>query len=239
MIRFIAVVIFVVLFLVLSIPLLVAEWLIGKWNPKLKGQSSLKIVQWAFRRVIDISGVKLTVEGRENIPDDRPVLYVANHRSYFDIVIGYTLIKRECGFVAKKEMDKYPLLNNWMRNLHCLFLDRENVREGLKTILTGIDYIKKDISSIWIFPEGTRNKGDELMDFKEGSLKFAEKTGCLIIPVAIKNTRDIFENHFPMIRRADVTFTFGAPIDIATLDKEDKKFLGAYTRQVITDMLNN
>lgn len=239
MIRFIVTVIFVILFLVLSIPLLIAEWLIGKRNPKLKGQSSLKIIQWAFRRIIQLSGARLTVNGRDNIPDDVPVLYVANHRSFFDIIIGYTLVKRECGFVSKKEMEKFPLFSNWMRNLHCLFLDRENVREGLKTVLTGIDYIKNDISSIWIFPEGTRNKGEELMDFKEGSLKFAEKTGCLIIPVAIKNTRDIFENHFPKIRKTDVTFTFGTPIDIAALTKEEKKFLGAYTRQIITDMLND
>lgn len=237
MIRFLLVVLFVISFLILSIPLLIAEWIIGKRNPKVKGQSSLRIVQWAFRRVIDLSGTDIHVVGRENIPDDRPVLYVGNHRSYFDIVIGYTLIKRECGFVAKKEMERYPLLSSWMRNLHCLFLDRENVREGLKTILTGIDYIKNDIASIWIFPEGTRCKTDEMLPFKEGSLKFAEKTGCPIIPVAIDGCRNIFEAQFPKIRKATVTVTFGTPIDVSTLDKEEKKFLGAYTRQVITEML--
>lgn len=68
-----------------------------------------------------------------------------------------------------------------MRNLYCLFLDRNDTREGLKTILEGIDYIKKGISIV-IFPEGTTSHTLDLLPFKEGSFKFAEKTGCKIIP---------------------------------------------------------
>ena len=68
-----------------------------------------------------------------------------------------------------------PLLRTWMRRLHCLFIDRENVKEALKTILAGIDNVKNGIS-MCIFPEGTRNKTDDLMlPFKEGSFKIAEK----------------------------------------------------------------
>lgn len=239
MLRFIIVATFVVLFLIFSIPIMLVEWIIGKFNPDLKGRSSLAIVQWAFRVIIVLSGTKVNVIGRENIPDDRAVLYVGNHRSYFDIVIGYTLIKGQCGFVAKKEMEKIPLLSIYMKYLHCLFLDRENIKEGLKTILVGIDKIKNGIS-VWIFPEGTRNKAEQetdLLDFKEGSMKMAEKTKCPIIPVAIHNTADIFEKHMPRIKRPEVTFRFGEPIDIASLDKEQKKFLGAYTRGRIIEML--
>ena len=239
MLRFIIVATFVVLFLIFSIPIMLVEWIIGKFNPDLKGRSSLAIVQWAFRVIIVLSGTKVNVIGRENIPDDRAVLYVGNHRSYFDIVIGYTLIKGQCGFVAKKEMEKIPLLSIYMKYLHCLFLDRENIKEGLKTILVGIDKIKNGIS-VWIFPEGTRNKAEQetdLLDFKEGSMKMAEKTKCPIIPVAIHNTADIFEKHMPRIKRQEETFRFGEPIDIASLDKEQKKFLGAYTRGRIIEML--
>lgn len=85
MIRFLLVVIFVVSFLVLSIPVFLIEWLIGKWNKQLRDISSLRIVQWAFRVVAWISGVKLTVIGEEHIPKDTPVLYIGNHRSFFDL----------------------------------------------------------------------------------------------------------------------------------------------------------
>lgn len=164
------------------------------------------------------------------------MLYVGNHRSYFDIVIGYRLIKGECGFIAKKEMEKIPFLRRWMKNIHCLFLDRKNIKEGLKTILAGIDKVKHGIS-IWIFPEGTRNRDAGMMEFKEGSMKIAEKTGCPIIPVAMTGTAEIFEKHIPWIKKSHVTVTFGKPIDIKTLGKDQKKFLGAYTRDVILSML--
>ncbi len=236
MIRLILIVIFLILYLIVFSPALVVEWIIGKFSPEAKAKSSLFLVQHAFGIILWLTGTKVDVIGRENIPDDRPVLYVGNHRSYFDIVIGYQLVKGETGFVAKKEMKKIWLLSHWMKNLHCLFLDRENIKEGLKTILTGIDYVKKGIS-IWIFPEGTRNKGAGMMEFKEGSMKIAEKTGCPIIPVAMTGTAEIFEKHIPFVRRSHVTVTFGEPIEIRSLDKEQKKFLGAYTRQKILDML--
>ena len=236
MIRLILVAIFLVLYLIVFSPALIVEWIIGKFSPEKKSKSSLWLVQKAFGIILFLSGTKVDVIGRENIPDDQPVLYVGNHRSYFDIVIGYRLIKGECGFIAKKEMEKIPFLRRWMKNLHCLFLDRKNIKEGLKTILAGIDKVKHGIS-IWIFPEGTRNKGTGMMEFKEGSMKIAEKTGCPIIPVAMTGTAEIFEKHMPWIKKSHVTVTFGKPIDIKTLEKDQKKFLGAYTRDVILSML--
>ena len=116
-------------------------------------------------------------------------------------------------------------------------MDRSDLKAGLKTILTAIDYIKKGIS-IWIFPEGTRNKSEEeMLPFKEGSLKIAEKSGCPIIPVAISHSADIFERQSPKIRKSSVTFRFGEPIDLKALSKEEKKFLGSYTQERIRSML--
>lgn len=236
MIRLILIAIFLVLYLVVFSPALVVEWIIGKFNPEAKAKSSLWLVQHAFRFIFWLTGSTLEVKGRENIPDDRAVLYVSNHRSYFDIVVGYQLIKGQAGFVAKKELKRIWLLSHWMKNLHCLFLDRENIKEGLKTILTGIDHVKHGIS-IWICPEGTRNKGKGMLEFKEGSMKIAEKSGCPIIPVAITGTAEIFESHIPWVKKSRVTVTFGEPIIISSLEKEQKKFLGAYTRQRILEML--
>ena len=90
-----------------------------------------------------------------------PVLYVGNHRSYFDIIIGYTLAKNNTGFVAKKSMEKLPFVSVWMKFINCQFLDRENIKEGLKTVLKCIDLVKGG-TSIWIFPEGTRTPGNEI-----------------------------------------------------------------------------
>lgn len=239
MIRFVLVVAAVILFLIFSIPVIFVEWLIGKRNRHLRDLQSLAIIQWIFRVILQIAGVKITVKGKENIPKDCAVLYVGNHRSYFDILVGYVTVPTLLGFVAKKEMEGYPLLSTWMRYVNCLFLDRKNLKEGLKTILAGIDQIKRGIS-VWIFPEGTRNKQADLFDlltFKEGSLKIAEKSKCPVVPVAMTGTAEIFEQHFPFIRPSHVTIEFGKPILLKGLEPAVKKFPGAYVQKQIKTML--
>lgn len=238
MIRFIIVVLVVLSFLIIGIPVLLVESVIGKFNKKAKDYSCLRLVQWAFRLIIRISGTEVTVIGEENIPDE-PVLFVGNHRSYFDIVLTYPRCKRLTGYVAKKEMLKYPLLRDWMKALYCLFLDRDNVKEGLKSILQAIDYVKSGIS-ICIFPEGTRNSGEELslLPFKGGALKIAEKSGCAIIPMSINNTCNIFEAHLPRIKKTHVIIEYGKPIYTKELDKDTRKHLDSYVQNIIQETIN-
>lgn len=233
--RLIIVASFLVLFLVLSIPLMIAEWIIGKFNRPLKDKSSLAIVQWAFRCIAFLSGVHLTVIGEENVPKDTPVLYIGNHRSYFDIVLTYARVPRLCGYIAKKEMEHVPLLNVWMRYLHCLFLDRDNIRDGLSVILTAIGKVKEGIS-ICIFPEGSRSKTpDTLLPFHSGSLKIAEKSGCAIVPMALNNTDAIWEAHLPWVRKAHVVLEYCKPIYPKELSKEEKRDLSGMVETIIRE----
>ena len=222
MIRFICVVVFLILFLILTIPVFFIEWLIGKFNRNARDYSCLRIVQWGFKAILKVTGVHTTVIGFENIPDE-PVLFIGNHRSFFDILLTYSRCPRLTGYVAKKEMEKIPLLSTWMRFVYCLFLDRENPKEGLKTIL-----------------EGTRNKGEELsmLPFKEGAFKIATKTGCAIVPISMNNTAAIFENQFPRIKKVNVVVEYGTPIYPKDLAPEDKKHIGAYVQNIIQETIN-
>ena len=235
MIRLILVALFVILFLILSIPLLIAEWIVGKFNQSAKDKSSLAIVNWAFRCILWLTGVKMIVKGEERIPKDTAVLYVGNHRSYFDVVMTYTRVPRPTGYIAKIEMLKYPLLSNWMKYLHCLFLDRNDVKQGMKIILSAIDKVKNGIS-ICVFPEGTRNKvNDTFLPFHEGSFKIAVKGDVPIVPMSIVNAADIFEDHFPKIRKTNVVIEYGEPIYVKDLDKDTKKALGSYVSNIIAE----
>lgn len=227
---------FLLVFFIISIPLFLVEIIIGKFNPHLKVKSSQAIVVTAFKFILFMCGIKKTVIGLDNIPKDEAVLYVSNHRSYFDILIGYTTVPTLTGFIAKKEMGKIPFISVWMKFLNCLFLDRDNVREGLKTILEGIELVNKGYS-VFISPEGTRNQEKEMLPFKEGSLKIAEKSGCAIIPVSMNNTDNIFENHLPWVRKAHVVVEFGKPIYPKELDANNRKFLGAYVQNIIKETL--
>ena len=238
MIRIIVGVLFLATYLILSYLVFPIEWLIGKINKNARDYSSLRIVQWGFRMILKIAGTKITVKGKENILDE-PTLYVANHRSYFDILLMYVQCRRLTGFVAKDSMDKFPSLRIWMRFVYCLFLNREDPREGMKTILQAIEYVKQGIS-ICIFPEGTRNDGEELsmLPFKEGAFKIATKTGCPIVPVSINNSAEIFENHFPKLKKTHVILEYGKPIYPKELSREELKGIGAKCQGIIRETIN-
>ena len=213
--------------------------LIRKKKPEVCDKVSRSLIRWIFRVILFFSGTKITVKGQENIPKDRAVLYIGNHRSYFDILVTYTTVPGSCGFVAKKELSRIPLLKNWMELIHCLFLDRSDIKQGLQMILSGCEEIKSG-TSICIFPEGTRGKTPselELGEFHNGSFKMATKTGCPIIPLSISGSREILEAHFPKIRGTHVTVTYGKPIIPGELTKEEKKEIGNYTKNILLEQL--
>ena len=235
MLRTIALINCLTLFLILTLPALLVFKLLYKKYPAQIDRLSLSIVKWGLHMMVVLAGTEVIVLGEENVPKDRPVMYVGNHTSFFDIMLTYSRVPTLTGFVSKKSMEKFPGLNLWMNRVHCLFLDRDNIKEGLKTILQAIDHVKNGIS-IFIFPEGTRNKNPEtLMEFKEGSFKIAEKGGCPIIPVTLVNASDIFEDHLPRVKKTRVVIEYGAPIDMKELDKDTRKHVGAYVQGIIAE----
>lgn len=196
MIRSILIILFLILFFLAGIVIWGITWIIGKFDAYKRDIICLRSVQLAFKVVLLISGVKVEVHGEENVPKDEAVLYIGNHRSLFDTVITYARCPRLTGYVSKDSMLKIPFLRIWMKRLHCLFLDRTDIKAGMKMILTGIDQIKNGIS-MCIFPEGTRSLSEietEMLPFKEGSFKMAEKSGCPIIPMAMVHTADILKS---------------------------------------------
>lgn len=240
--RTIITVLYIFLFLILGLPVLGIEWIISKFNKAHADMVQLRIVQWGLKCVAFISGVKLTVIGEENVPRDEPVLYIGNHRSFFDVVVTYARCPGLTGYIAKDGVNKVPIFRIWMKRLHCIFLKRDDMKEGLKVILKAIEYVKSGIS-ICIFPEGTRNKDKDnptsLLPFKEGSFKIASKTGCKIVPMALIGTADILENHFPWIHSTDIKLIYGEPIDVSALDKDQQKHVGAYCQAVVEELIKS
>lgn len=240
--RTIITVLYIFLFLILGLPVLGIEWIISKFNKAHADMIQLRIVQWGLKCVAFISGVKLTVIGEENVPRDEPVLYIGNHRSFFDVVVTYARCPGLTGYIAKDGVNKVPIFRIWMKRLHCIFLKRDDMKEGLKVILKAIEYVKSGIS-ICIFPEGTRNKDRDnptsLLPFKEGSFKIASKTGCKIVPMALIGTADILENHFPWIHSTDIKLIYGEPIDVSDLDKDQQKHVGAYCQTVVEELIRS
>lgn len=241
MIKFILVALGLFLYLVLFISVMLILLIVRKFRPDVSTFVAQGMVSAVFRLMIFITGSKVEVRGSENIPKDGGVLFVSNHRSYFDILTGFGYTKKPLGFVAKYEMIHVPLLKQWMELVNCLFLNRQDIKQGLKTIIKGIDQVKSGVS-VWICPEGGRNMNPDVTnvkEFKEGSLKIAEKGKVPVVPVAIYGTYEIWEEHMPYMRKSKVIIEYGKPIVIDELPDAEKKKLGAYTRSKIVEMLEN
>lgn len=235
MIRFFSVLVSVVVFLILSLPVQFVLWIIGKFKYEIKGKASLAIVGTAFRFVSFISGAHVKVIGEENVPKDRPVLYISNHRSYYDVILTYCRVPRETGYIAKDVMSKIPSFSRWMRYMHCLFLDRNDIKKGLQTIKDAIELINNGIS-VHVCPEGTRFPFDDIVhEFHKGTFKIAERTGCTIIPITVNNTESLYEKQRPRIVASDVIIEYGSPIETKDMTREEKKQLPDRIHQIISE----
>ena len=223
-IRALIALIFAAAVILIDLPLHLITWLIEKASPGSCTKFRHGYARFAMKGIWLLAGGRATVLGLENIPEDHPVLFVGNHRSIFDIILAGSLIKYPVGFVAKKELQGTPI-TLIMEEIHCLFLDREDPRQGLKTILTAIDYVKSGIS-MFIFPEGTRCKVEgTFLPFHAGSFKIATKAKVPIVPVTIVGMGDVFEDHYPRLKWAPVVIEFGKPIETADMDRNAQKDL--------------
>ena len=92
--------------------------------------------------------------------------------------------------------------------------------------------------SIVICPEGTRNQKPEMLPFKEGSLKMAEKADCPVVPVTLIDTDRLLEARPGFdIRKAKVKVIYGEPFFLKDLPKEQRKHAGAYVQGIIADTM--
>ena len=156
------------------------------------------------RLALDLGGVRVHVTGLDKVPRKGRFLLISNHLFAFDpIIYYYDMPWADLAFLAKKESFSIFVVAQIMREVLCLPLDRENDREALKAILKAIQFIKEDKCSIAVFPEGGTNRTEEdLLPFRNGAFKIAQKANVPIVVCALSNTKAILKNMFR--RRTDV-----------------------------------
>lgn len=191
--------------------------------------------KWS-ERLLKLAGVEVRVIGQEHIPKNQTVLYVGNHQSNFDIPILLRYIDGTKGFIAKKELEKMPIINKWMTAINCVFMDRDNMRKSAMAINQGIKFLKAGTSMV-VFPEGTRSKDGEPLEFKQGALKLATKPGIPIVPVTIKGSVDIMKSGSLRIHPAKVDVIFSPVIDPEAYPEKETKRITEDVKNAIVSKL--
>ena len=195
------------------------------------------IPHWS-RGILNVTGVRLSVEGLDNIPKEGPCVFVANHRSYYDIPLLLASLDKPYGILAKEELEKIPLLSRWMKLLGCVFVQRDDVRASVRALNDATAIVESGRSFI-IFPEGTRYKGEEggAGEFKAGAFRIAVKTETPVVPVAISGARGLFEAHGNRTTPGTVRIRVLPPIQTAGMSRAEQKELPAAVRQTILAQL--
>lgn len=213
-----------------------AVWLDKKGRIKELDELVSWIVQAWARALLRAAGADVTVIGEDNIPDGAAV-FVSNHQGNFDVPIMLGLVGKPRGLIAKKELLKLPMIRSWMRYLHCIFVDRNDPKEAVKSLMEGIALVQKGYS-MTIFPEGTRSKGGDMNALKGGAFRIATKACVPVIPVTINGSYKLMEaNKGFMISPAKVCVTVHEPIKTENMDKEAIKELPEKVKQVIASAL--
>lgn len=228
------------LFVSLAIETLKAKRLMARKNTFTKGEYETKIntlvSKWSLKQLKN-SGSTIHVKGHENIPKEA-VLFVSNHQGNFDTAIFLSYVNKNKGYIAKKEMLKFPFIGVWMQELRCVAMDRGDLKQSLQAILEGIK-ILKDGYSLVIFPEGTRSLDGKMKPFKAGSFKLATKSGVPIVPVTIDGSHKMLKSGTLKINPTTVYVTIHPPLEVKNLTKDEQAQLPQQVQGIIQSALKN
>lgn len=180
--------------------------------------------------------IRVHVRGLERLPEGRWLL-VGNHRSAFDpIVTGWVLRKRGLVFISKTENMNIPAVGEVLHKAGFLSIDRENDRAALRTILAAAELLKSDRACVGVYPEGTRNRGEGLLPFRNGVFKIAQKADVPVVCAAIRGTEQVLKR-FPW-RSTDVTLDFCGVMDAGTVRQSKTQEIGETIQEWITNSVN-
>lgn len=182
-----------------------------------------------------------SVEGREKIPTDKPLIFVSNHQSLFDIMtIIWFLRKHHPKFISKIELGKgIPSVSYNLKYGGNVLIDRKDPKQALPVIKGLAEYIEKHKRSAVIFPEGTRSRNGQPKPFAESGLKILCKyaPNAYIVPLTINNSWKMLQyGNFPMGLGTNIKLTVHEPI--AVKDFSFPELLEKTKEVIIRDIKN-
>jgi 1-acyl-sn-glycerol-3-phosphate acyltransferase len=177
-------------------PFFLLVWASTVWWDRRRLAAHFMATFWAWHYQSLVPFWKLTLEGREKIPWDRPVVMVSNHRSLVDILALYK-VRRPFKWTSKAENFKLPFVGMVLTLTNSVKVRRESVRSGRQFISQAEAEMRKG-SSILLFPEGTRSKTNTMRPFKEGAFLLAKRTGSSIIPIVLTGSENTFPRGKPI-----------------------------------------
>jgi 1-acyl-sn-glycerol-3-phosphate acyltransferase len=177
-----------------------------------------KAARFWSRLLLLTSGVRLRVTGREKVPRNRGIVFVANHQSMMDIPTLMLSLPRTIRFLAKESLFGFPLIGWYLRFGQHISVNREDRRDSVRALADARKHLAKG-NCVLVFAEGTRSD-QGLQEFKAGAAHLAIKAGAPMVPVGVRGTAATLPKGSIHIRPGRLNVCIGEPIETAGLDSK-------------------
>jgi len=194
-------------------------------------------VPWA-KTILWISGVKVRIQGLENVETNAPRIYLSNHQSAFDILGLIACFPVDFKFIVKKELMRIPLFGDVLKRVGYISIDRSNPRRAMESMNEAAEKIKTGVS-VLVFPEGTRSLDGSLLPLKKGGFHLALKSKCDVVPVAIINSSSIVPKGSLRIKKGAFSINIGKTVSIKDYPKKETGQLMEKVRKAILDQMKD
>lgn len=178
------------------------------------------------------AGITVDVFGRENLDPARPVVYAANHQSWFDIFAILGKLPVQFRWLAKEELFRIPIMGYAMRLIGYVPIDRSDRKKAFQSLEEASQRVREG-TSIVIFPEGTRSQDGIIQPFKKGGIILAIKSGQPIVPISLSGSYKILPKRGRLVRPGRIRMTIVKPVETASLTLEDRDRVISMVRDAI------
>jgi 1-acyl-sn-glycerol-3-phosphate acyltransferase len=185
------------------------------------------------RIILALSGVRVSITGVQNLPNDRPVVILSNHQGAFDIPVLQGHIPIQFRWVAKTSLFKIPIIGWSMWLAGYIGIERGSARKAYKSLKAAALKVSSG-TSVLIFPEGTRSETGELLPFKKGASVLVAMSGVDVVPVGVTGTAGIMKRGGFTVTPARVSLKIGVPFSTAGLKADE---ISRIAREAIAGLL--
>lgn len=193
------------------------------------------MIQFSCEWLLTLFGVRVHFKGMEKFPSE-PFVLVSNHLSNFDPIVVLSKVKgRKIAFISKESNFKIPVAGSYVHNAGFLPIDRENPMRAMRTIKRAGELMVSEQMIMGIYPEGTRSKSGELLEFKEGAFLLAKRVNAPIVVITTKGTNKISKRALRGFTRVELEVI--EVIDKETVKEQSLSEICAHVRETIENGL--
>jgi 1-acyl-sn-glycerol-3-phosphate acyltransferase len=201
------------------------------------GTVQIRVARAWARTLLGVSGVRVRVEGLEQIDPHASYVFISNHLSYMDTPVALAHIPVQFRFLAKRGLFQIPFLGTHLSRAGHVPVPREDPRAAVKTMQVAAEKIQEKKISLLIFPEGGRSHDGILRPFKEGGAYIAIRAGVPVVPLVMIGTREVLPYGSGVVEAGSVTLRILKPIQTTQMSLKDRSALTGQLRELIASAL--